>query len=88
MYEEAGDLYAGLENIGKTEKTLLRALEFLERKLKTRPGDNSVIINQSEILQILSRNFYEEDETEKANKYAMKACTKLIQKNRQIGRAF
>jgi tetratricopeptide (TPR) repeat protein len=73
LYEEAGDLYSNLGDIEKTEETLLRALELLEERLKRQPGDISIILNQSEILQVISKAFYEEGGCEKANQYAKKA---------------
>jgi tetratricopeptide (TPR) repeat protein len=73
LYEEAGDMYASLGDTEITEETLLGALKLLEDRLQMQPGDISIILNQSEILQVISRSFYEEEECEKANQYAKKA---------------
>ena len=73
LYEETGDMYADLGDIEKTEESLMRALELLEERLKKQPGDISIILNQSEILQVISKALYEEGECEKANQYAKKA---------------
>lgn len=72
LYEVSGDLYAKLGNIEKTEETYLRALDFLNEKLRTQPGNIPYIRKQGEIYQTLSRAFYEDGETEKATQYAEK----------------
>lgn len=72
LYEVSGDLYAKIGNIEKTEETYLRALDFLNEKLRTRPGNIPYIRKQGEIYQKLSMAFYEDGETEKATQYAEK----------------
>ena len=73
LYEISGDLYAKLGYIEKIEEPYLRALNFLNEKLRTQPGNIFYLRKQEEIYHTLSRTFYENEESEKAAQYAEKA---------------
>ena len=73
LYEISGDLYAKLGYIEKIEEPYLRALDFLNEKLRTQPGNIFYLRKQEEIYHTLSRTFYENEESENAAQYAEKA---------------
>jgi len=73
FYEMSGDLYVKLGYIEKIEEPYLQALDFLNEKLRTQPGNIYYLRKQEEIYHTLSRVFYENEESEKAAQYAEKA---------------